>query len=256
MKRLVVAPLALASAWAVGCAGDPVVASSLANAMRPQHLPEVVACWEKEFEAAEFRGAYVAEADFLVDAKTSKIKAAQIRSLTPAHGTKPVEGRDLGPFKACFTAALNASVLPRDEDKDGPGFKTSDDLTVVRYRFAFTDASSHKSEDAVKKHAHVLIGPGKDRCRGLYRRAPPRPVDALKDDITFLRGRAESRRDLDERARELQKLYDTELELMERLRADAAAPSLAEADKKRLGQLIDEATASAKKTGARIGCSP
>ena len=37
-----------------GCAADPALAASLANATRPSRLPKVVACWEKEFEAGGF----------------------------------------------------------------------------------------------------------------------------------------------------------------------------------------------------------
>lgn len=66
-----------------GCGADPALAVSLANAARPSRLPYVVACWEKEFAVSPPEGGYVATVDFVVRAGTSKLEAAELRSLEP-----------------------------------------------------------------------------------------------------------------------------------------------------------------------------
>ncbi len=66
-----------------GCGADPALAVNLANSARPSRLPYVVACWEKEFAVSPPEGGYVATVDFVVRAGTSKLEAAELRSLEP-----------------------------------------------------------------------------------------------------------------------------------------------------------------------------
>lgn len=236
------------------CAGDPAVAASLANAARPGRLPEVVACWEKEFEAAEFQGEYTADVDFVVERGTSKFHGAKVRSLEPIG---KASGRDTAAFKACLEAALNKSALPTSADGDGPGFSSAEDLDVSHFRIAFTDSPTRKKAVESKRQANVLLGPRADRCQGLYSHDPPRDAGTLYEQIGEAEGRVASyASDPDRRARELQKIYDTQLELGERLRADLAEPGLPEANKKRLRKAISDAEDAAKRTGAKIGCAP
>ncbi len=254
MRRLASPCLLALAPLLSACAGDPAVAASLANAARPSRLPEVVACWEKEFEAAEFQGEYTAEVDFVLERGTNKIHDAKVRSLEPI-GAAP--GRDTTAFKACLEAALNKSALPASADGDGPGFSSASDLDVSRFRIAFTDSPTRKKAVESKRQAHVLLGPRADRCQGLYSHDPPRDAGTLYEEISQSEAKAASYAgDADRRARELQKIYDLELELGERLRADLAQPGLPEANKKRLRKALSDAEDAAKRAGAKIGCSP
>lgn len=247
-----------------GCGGDQALAVGLANAARPSRLPYVVACWEKEFAVSPPDGGYVATVDFVVQARTSKLQAAEIRALdaTTSEGKpdKP-SGReaDLG---ACLEAALNQSSLPAEADSDGPGFATASDLQVKRFRIAFVDDSAKQRKAASATQANVLVGPRADRCRGLFSHDPPRDASTLYAEI----GRSETQAaalhaqgspgDRDLEARELQKAYDAKLELGERLASDLGQPAIPEANRKRLRDALDEARAQAKKLGAKIGCKP
>src|SRR6185295_3269434 len=100
--------------------------------------------------------------------------------------------RDLSAFKACVQKALNASKLPTEADKDGPGFSTQGNLTVRSFRIAFTDASPKRREAASAKQANVLIGPRADRCQGLYSHDPPRDTATLYTEIDTARTRAKA----------------------------------------------------------------
>lgn len=242
-----------------GCAGDPAVAASLANAAKPAHLPKVVSCWEKEFETAQFQGDYVATVEFVIEGGTSKIRDASVESIEPAaadDGKPAASKRDMAAFRACLQKALNDSVLPVEADKDGPGFHTASSLTVTNFRIAFSDASAKRREAASARQANVLIGPRADRCQGLYSHDPPRDASMLYSEIDAAKMRANANAaDLDQRAREIQKEYDAELELRDRLAADLAVPGLPEANRARIKKALDEVTEAAKKTGARIGCA-
>jgi hypothetical protein len=257
--RLLAIP-ALAAALG-GCAGDPALAASLANAARPAHLPRVVACWEKEFEAAQFQGGYVATVDFVVEGGSSRIHDAEVRSLEPVdregrRGDKAApNGRDPAAFRACLTAALNQSALPAEADDAGPGFRTASDLQVVRFRIAFTNASQQRHERASARQANVLIGPRADRCQGLYSHDPPRDASTLYDEIASADARSRSVAEADDRARELQKKYDAAIELRDRLTADLAEPGLPEANRSRVRKALDETKETVRTTGARIGCA-
>ncbi len=255
-----VAGLASALVFFGGClplfgGGQAELGGRLAAAVRPDTLPLVVACWEKEFEGSQFQGGYVATVDFTVEAKTSRLRDAKVTDLTA------VEGQGTGDparFRTCLEAALNGSALPTEDGKAGPGFATSSDLAVTRYRIAFVDASSKSRTQANARQANVLLGPRADRCQGLYAHDPPRDASALSEAIAEGEGKAAYYRadNPDAYARELQKTYDSELELRDRLRLDLAAPSLPDANRKKIERLVLDLEAAVKKTGAKIGCVP
>jgi hypothetical protein len=259
LKRAVA--LALAATALAGCGGDQALAVSLANAARPSRLPYVVACWEKEFATSPPDSGYVATVDFVVEASTSKLTAAKVRSLEPVTDGAPAKpsGREAA-LSACLEAALDLSSLPAAADSDGPGFSTPTDLAVTRFRIAFVDDSARQREVALASQANVLVGPRADRCRGLYAHEPPRDASTLYGEI----GRAETQAsalhaegspgDRDLEARELQKAYDARLELTERLSSDLSQPAIPEANRRRLRDALAESRAQAAKTGARIGC--
>ena len=240
-------------AFGAGCAGGRDVATKLANAAVPSHLPLVMACWEKEFEAAGFRGEYRATVDFTVG-QSGKLGGAKVRKL---EGSSTDGSRDPAAFRACIEQALNESELPRSDDANGPGFAASSDLSVEGYVFAFADASSKAREEAESRSEHVLIGPRADRCQGLYRYDPPRGAVDLYTAIGQAdAGAAPAKDQPDQYARALQKAYDLRLELRERLRRDLDVPDLPEANRKKLQSSIDEAEERAAAIGAAIGCKP
>jgi hypothetical protein len=256
--------LGFATVGLAGCGGDQALAAGLANAARPSRLPYVVACWEREFATAPPDGGYVATVDFVVQAGTSKLRAAEIRSIeavTEEGSPGKPSGRE-AELGACLKAALNQSSLPAAADSDGPGFSTPSDLQVTRFRIAFVDDAVKQRKAASAKQANVLVGPRADRCRGLYSHDPPRDASTLYAEI----GRSEMQAaalhaqghagDRDLEARELQKTYDAKLELGERLASDLEQPAIPEANRKRLRDALEEARAQAKKTGAKIGCKP
>src|SRR5262249_22489259 len=158
---------------------------------------------------ADFQGEYVATVAFTIEGETGRIRDAEVRSIEPASGGG--SGRDPAAFKACLTAALDRSALPREDSADGPGFRAPGDLAVTGLRVAFTDSPSRKRTVAARRQANVLIGPRADRCQGLYSHEPPRDASILYDEIAGAEGRARSYgADPDLRARELQRTYDAE----------------------------------------------
>lgn len=232
-----------------GCANEHTVAASLATAVHPPRLPEVFACWEKEFEASGFQGEYVAVVDLVIDG-AGKIHDAKVKSLEAAAGGS---SRDPAAFRACLEQALNRSSLPVENDKDGPGFHVTFGVDISGMRIAFTDSPTRKK--ASGQRANMLVGPRADRCQGLYSHSPPRDASALYEEIATTDARArEYASDADRKARELQKKYDAELELVERLTADAADTGLPEANRARTKKALGELKEGAKKTAARIGC--
>ena len=253
-RRALAASAIAAAALAIGCVSEQTVARDLVNAARPSRLPLVVACWEKEFEAADFEGEYTAVVSFEVEGGTSKVRAAKVTSLEPSRGSPE---RDLEGFKACIEDALSRSALPTDTDKDGPGFKTSSDLAVKNYRIQFTDPSSEKRRQASARQAHVLLGPRADRCQGLFAYDPPRNPSTLYNEIAASKSRAFQAKGNDQNlyARELQKGYDTMLELRAQMIAELADPALPAANKKRTQEVLAALEESARNAGAKIGCA-
>lgn len=259
MRRLAILSLGAALA---GCGADPSVAASLANAAKPVRLPYLVACWEKELQGSPPETGFVATVDFVVEGKTSRFKEARVRSVEAAGPDgKPVASR--GPsaeLDRCVAAALNQSSLPTEDDSNGPGFATAEDLQVKRFRIAFVDASAKQREAASAKQANVLVGPRADRCQGLYSHDPPRDASLLYAEISRSEQQAAALHaqagpgDRDLEARELQKTYDAKLELLERLTSDLGQPAIPEANRKKLREALDELDGSLKRTAAKIGC--
>ncbi len=235
-----------------GCVGGRDLESKLANAAVPSHMPLVMACWEKEFEAASFRGEYKATVEFVIAGGTSKIGHAKVKKLDAGEASS---SRDPAAFRACLEDALDNTALPIADDANGPGFATSNDLTVRNYVIAFVDTSSKARAEAEKRSEHVLIGPRADRCQGLYTYDPPRDeVDLYTAIDQAESGVAQTKSEPDQYARLLQKAFDLRLELRDRLRQSLGALDLPEANKKRLRAAIEETEAKARGIGAAIGC--
>lgn len=235
----------------LGCVSGYALGSRLAAAAQPGHLPLVVACWEKQVEEAGGVGDYEVTVDLVVEGETSRLRDAKVTEVKPGDAG----GEALA---ACVEDALSRSALPREADKDGPGFAHGADVQVRGYRIAFIGPSTEDRARAEARQAHVLLGPRTDRCQGLYRYAPPRDASALSTALAEAEARASAlaESDRDQHARELQKAYDVLLELRERLRLDAAEPGLPQANRRRVLQALDEAEKDARRIGALIGCKP
>lgn len=266
MRRalLALALVVVAAPALAGCAADPALAASLANAMRPARLPKVVACWEKEFEGAPAQSGYVATVDFVISGGSSKLREARVRSLAPLAGDDGPPPADAAwpadrqaAFKACVVSALDQSALPPSADDNGPGFATSVDLAVTQFRIAFVDASAKHREAASARQTNVLVGPRADRCQGLYAHDPPQAATTLYAAVSEAEAHAGAPgEDADSKARELQKAYDAQLELIERLDSDLQQPAIPEANRARLRDALAEARKAAERLGAKIGCKP
>ncbi|UQA54702.1 hypothetical protein [Polyangium aurulentum] len=255
MSRGTKAIAAAAAVFALsGCAGNKTVAARLVAAATQARMQPVVACWEKEFESTGFESGYVATVDFEIDGD-SRIHDAHVTDLSTVSGAAP---GDQGAFRACVESALNTITLPTEPDGDGPGFHVTFGAAVRGYRIEFLDASAERRKRAAGRQANVLIGPRADRCQGLYTYDPPRDSSLLYGEISVGVSRAEAARDRDPSsyAREMQRTYDLQLELAQRLEADLAAPNLPEANRKRLRTVLEGARKDAKRTGAVIGCAP
>lgn len=263
MRRALLAWL-LGAPVLAGCAGDPALAASLANATRPSRLPKVVACWEHEFQDAPVQTGYLATVDFTLRGKSSRIAQARVRSLSPIPGEDgPPPADALWPaeheaaFRACVEEALNQEALPTSPDGDGPGFSTDGDLEVSSFRIAFVDASAKRREAASARQSHVLVGPRADRCQGLYSHDPPQAASTLFAAVSDAEARSRvPGEDPVSKARELQKAYDAQLELLERLGSDLDQPAIPEANRARLREALGEARKNAERIGAKIGCKP
>ncbi len=221
-------------------------------------MPELVACWEKEFDESPEQPRYVATIDFVIKGGSSKIRKAHVRSIsaTDADGRAlPPTGREAA-LGECIEEALDRSALPVKADDNGPGFSTSYDLTVENFRIELVDASAKKRRMAEARQSHVLIGPRSERCQGLYSHDPPQDSSTLYEEIGRTEARALSEEDPDQRARGLQKTYDAKLELIERLAADMNEPDLPDANRARVREALSAAVKSASKTGELIGCEP
>jgi hypothetical protein len=246
MSRLLAPALAGA---VLGCTSARTLAMQIQAAAQPGHLPRVVACWEKDLETAGFRGEYVATVDMVVEGGTSRLRDARVTAMQPPDA----RGEALA---ACVEEALNGSALPREPDREGPGFAASSDILVRGYRIAFVGPSEEERARAAARLAHVLLGPRADRCQGLYAYDPPRDASTLFAEVAEHKQRAEGLAggDTDLYARALQKAYDTELELRERLRLDAAEPDLPKESRRRLLKALKDAHKDAERTGSLIGC--
>jgi len=214
-------------------------------------LPKVVACWEREFEAADFRGEYLAVVDFTVDGDTGQIHDAELRQMLRANDpAEPLDGPIAERLGECLERALGGTNLA------DAGFTPGRDVRVRGYRIAFADATFEAREAASKRSPNVLLGPRADRCQGLYGYDPPRDAPALFAELASAKAaaRRESSSDPDGHARALQRQYDLSLELHQRLVLDADRQDVPLPSRERLERALDEAAAMARTTGRRIGC--
>ncbi|WP_050434688.1 hypothetical protein [Chondromyces crocatus] len=237
--------------FTAGCVSKQALTDRLVSAAQPAHLPLVVACWEKQIETDGFQSDYTASLDFTVEKKTSRILRARTRSVEP----DDAQGRALA---ACVEEALARTTLPREADAEGPGFVMASDVEVRGYRIAFVGPKAETRERAAERQAHVLLGPRADRCQGLYQYAPPRDAATLSAELSERERKVDATAsgDRDQHARELQKTYDTQLELRERLRLDAAHPDVPLPSQKRLLEAMQQVEQDARRTGALIRCEP
>jgi hypothetical protein len=250
MMRALVLGLGIAAA---ACADRDRLAGELRAAAAAERMPKVVACWEKSFEAASFRGAYVAVVDFQVEAETGRVHETQVRAVRAvAEGGLGQAGAEGGALGACLEAALEATHLAHD------GWRPAHDLTVTGFSLAFVDASAEARREAKESTPHVLIGPRADRCQGLYAYEPPRDTAALVAELDAAELEAERSRssDADRHARALQRAYDVALELSARLELESGRNDLPAASRQRTLEARDRTARTARQLGARIGCRP
>ena len=228
------------------CVTRQDLAARLTTATTGDTLPELAACWEAEFEASGFRARYVAVLDFVVTGE-GKLKDVEVRRmLDERSGDDAYEAAEL---KACIDKAL--------EGKQLQGFEHTSDLPVTGYRIAFRDASKNARAAASKRAPTVLIGPRRERCKGLYGHDPPREMSKLAGELDRALADADAAKgsDRDRYARALQQSYDLALELRERLRLESKRDDLTEEGKKRMKKERRRATKIARDAGDKIGCS-
>ncbi|MBW2529251.1 MAG: hypothetical protein JRI23_34060 [Deltaproteobacteria bacterium] len=250
--------LGLCLAWctglgAAGCATQEQLAAQLETATQQQYLPELVACWEKEFEAAGFRGEYHATVDFTVEGGTGAIRDATLHRLdTPADGDEAIGYLAVERLEECLAQALAKTDLSRG------GLEPSADLRVVGFRLLLADASSEARKAALERSPNILIGPRADRCLGLYTHDPPQDAAALVAELSTAERAATkvSPSEPDQRARALQRVYDLALELAQRLRVDLISDELSAANRKKTRDEIQRADDIARRAGRSIGCTP
>jgi len=253
VRRSNLGALALLALSLAGCKSNRDRAAEFIAAATPGHVQPIVACWEKEYEAAGFRGEYIATLDFEVS-RAEQLGNAHVLSIEPTG--EGATGRDLGPFQACLEKAFSEVKLPLEGDAEGPGFSTFVAIKLRGYKIAFLGDGGATRTRVGGRQAHVLIGPRADRCQGLYAYDPPRDTSALFTEIALAKSRADNAKDRDEVARELQKAYDMQIELAARLESDLANTSLPPANRKRLTDELETARNEARDTGEVIGCKP
>ena len=236
----------------IGCSTQQQLAAQLETATQQQHLPEVVACWEKEFEAAGFRGEYEVVVDFTVELGSGRIQDVVVRGVDPTgDDTEPLDPLGADRLSRCIRDALAASNLSRG------GFTPSTNVHVRDFRLLLADASSQARKAAASQTPNILLGPRADRCLGLYTHDPPRDAATLVAELAEAEQAAEkSGPGRDERARALQRVYDLALELGDRLNLDLGADQLSAASRKKMFEQIRRAEGIANRTGRAIGCKP
>lgn len=241
-----------AALGAASCATRVELARKLEEATQQQHLPQVVACWERAFEAAGFRGSYVVEVDFTVEMGSGQIRHAQVRHVEPANGS--TGGGDAGASERlgrCVAKALEHTHLSKG------GFAPSTNVSVVGFRFLFADASSEARLAAADQVPNVLIGPRADRCIGLYTHDPPRDAGLLFVEVTDAERQVSATEPgTDARARALQQAYDLALELEARLRSDLDREELSAESRGKIREQIRRARSITFRIGRAIGCRP
>jgi len=250
-KRRLACLVAICGMSLAGCATKDELASHLEQSLRQEHLPKVVACWERSFESAGFRGEYVATADFVVASDSGQLSDVVIQDVRPSGASQgTTDDAESDQLRTCLEKALGESSIL------GSGWTPDHPLAVRGFRFAFADALAGTRRDAEKASANVLIGPRADRCLGLYAYDPPRDAATLLTELTDAQAAASrvAAADRDGRARALQKVYDLALELRSRLITDAQQRGLKEANRARTRHAARQAEQTAQDVGAQIRC--
>ncbi len=243
---------ALTAACTFSCASQQELADQLSKATSQAHLRKVVACWEHEFEAAGFAGAYVAVVNFTIEGGTGRMHAASLEQLIDTSTKSEADSSATKQLRQCLVDALNSSNV-------GPGgMKPASDVHVRGMRILLRDASREARAKASEREANILIGPRADRCQGMYGHDPPREATKLFAELDEAQNKAASLKseDADGHARALQRSYDVALELQERLALDATQTDLPAASRKRTIELLTRASETARRIGKLIGCIP
>lgn len=243
--------LAITTLGLCSCATPRDRAAEIVGAATAGHMKPVVACWEKEHETSGFQGEYIAVVDFEIGGN-EHFRNASVKSLEPVDNGAP--SRDLTEFRSCIEKALDEVELPTETDAGGPGYSAVFGVSVHNYRIAFVGDQAGRREEADGRQAHVLIGPRADRCQGLYTYNPPRDSSTLFTEIALMTSKPANPQDKDAVARELQRMYDLQLELAARLEADLANSSLPAVNRKRLVDALEAAKRETSATAERIGC--
>lgn len=244
-------PLVFLALNVTSCATPRDRAAELIAASTAGHLRPVVACWEKEYESSGFEGEYIAVVDFEVG-RDEHFSNAHVTSLAPKDQSAP--SHDLTPFRECIEKAFDEVELPTSTDSDGPGYSTFVGVAVTNYRIAFLGDQEGRRQEAGGRQANILIGPRADRCQGMYTYKPARDSSALFTEISLIQAKPAPTNDKDAQARELQRMYDLQLELVARLEADLSNRAIPNANRKRMVDALEIAERETVSIGARIGC--
>lgn len=244
-------PLAIVVLTVGGCATARDRAGAVVAAATAGHMKPVVACWEKEYETSGFEGEYIAIVDFEIGAN-EHLYNAHVTSIETKDKSSPTH--DLTPFRECIEKALDEVELPNKTDADGPGYSAFIGVAVHNYRIAFVGDEEGRRQEADGRQANILIGPRADRCQGMYTHKPPRDSSALFSEIALAKSKPAPAQDRDAQARELQKMYDLQLELVARLETDLENRSLPAVNRKRLVDALETAQREIAATAPRIGC--
>ena len=244
-------PLAFIALGSPGCATPRDRAGAIVAAATSGHLRPVMACWEKEYENSGFEGEYIAIVDFDIGFN-EHFSNAHVKSLEPADKSAPTH--DLTAFRECVEKALDQVELPTENDAGGPGYSAFIGVAVHNYRISFHGDQEGHRQEAGGRQANILIGPRADRCQGMYTYKPPRDTSTLFTEISVVQSKPAPAQDKDARAREFQRMYDLQLELVARLEADLTNQTLPAVNRKRLVDALDTAKSEITKTAERIGC--
>jgi hypothetical protein len=244
-------PLAIVALGSSSCATPRDRAGAIVSAATSGHLRPVMACWEKEYESSGFQGEYIAIVDFEIGAN-EHFSNAKVTSLEPADKSSPTH--DLTAFRECVEKALDEVELPTKNDPGGPGYSAFIGVSVHNYRISFHGDQEGHRQEAGGRQANILIGPRADRCQGMYTHNPPRDTSTLFTEISFVQSKPAPANDKDARARELQKVYDLQLELAARLEVDLTNRTLPAVNRQRLVDALDTARREIASTAERIGC--
>ncbi len=244
-------PLAFITLGSSSCATPRDRAGAIVASATSGHLRPVMACWEKEYETSGFQGEYIAIVDFEI-AFNEHFRNAHVKSLEPADKSGPVH--DMTAFRECVEKALNQVELPTENDAGGPGYSVFIGVSVHNYRLSFHGDQEGHRQEAGGRQANILIGPRADRCQGMYTYKPPRDTSSLFTEISVGQSKLLPVQDKDARARELQKMYDLQLELVARLEMDLTNRTLPAVNRQRLVDALETARSEITKTAERIGC--